>query len=114
MPRLRLLADLATGQASGISGADAAGNPVFDVSAGDLVPVRLDAVGWAGEDSVTGSAWEADSGATLSAQVLSGSVASCQVYLPTDAGSRRAYWVENTMTLDSGPVRKTRVWLRVA
>lgn len=111
MPRLRLLADLATAQASGISGADADGNPIFDVAPGDLVPVRLDATGWAGADSVTGAAWDASDGAVLSARVLSGPVASCQVFLP-ESGARRAYRVDSTLTLSSGPIRKTTMWLR--
>lgn len=111
MPRMRLLADLAAAPGSAINGSDANGNPVFDVAPGDLVPVVLDATGWAGADSVASSAWESADGLTLSAQVLTGATASCAAYVP-DGNNRQAYRLHNTLTLSSGPVRRTLVWLR--
>ena len=115
MPRLRLLADLAQAQASGLSGIGADGAPVYDVAPGELVPLVMDATGWAGGDSVTGSDWDADADVTLSARALTGAVASCQALVPDTGGNwRGGYWVRNTLTLSTGPVRKTLVWLRAA
>lgn len=114
MPRLRLLADLAQAQASGLSGVGADGAPVYDVAPGELVPLTMDATGWAGGSTVSASDWDADSGVTLSAKTLAGAVASCQAFIPDTADRRAAYWVQNTMTLSTGPVRKTLVWLRAA
>ena len=82
MPRLRLLADAASGQASGISGAAVDGDLEYDVASGDVVPVVLDATGWAGADSVTGSDWDATPGVTISFPALAGNVASCNAYVP--------------------------------
>jgi hypothetical protein len=112
VPRLRLLADLAAAQASGVSAYDPDGNSVYDVAPGNLIPVNLDATGWAGADSVASSAWESADGATLSSRTLSGSVASCNAYIPDDAVRRSAYRVRNTLTLSTGPTRSTTVWLR--
>lgn len=113
MPRLRLLADSARSQASGAAGQDNFGNLVFDCGAGEVVPVVLDATGWAGADSVASSAWVSDDGAALSSRTLAGKVASCNAYVPGDqVYSGRAWRVTNTLTLNTGAVRKTTVWLR--
>ena len=113
MPRLRLLADLATANGSAIDGATWNGEPIFDARQGDVVPVVLDATGWAGGDSVTGSTWDSSDGVALSARALNGNVASCAAYVPEQGWwGRQAYRVRNTMTLANGAVRRTTIWLR--
>lgn len=109
MPRLRLLADTAIAQASAQAGQDSSGNPIFDVGEGDVAPIVLDATGWAGADSIASSEWESLDGATLSSRALSGAVASCAAYLPDGDES---YRVRNTLTLSTGAIRRTTVWLR--
>lgn len=112
MPRLRLLADSSL-DAGAIGGEDRSMNPVYDVGAGEVVPVVLDATGWAGSDTVSSSEWEAPDGATISARQLSGAVASCNVFVPDEIiGSRVSYKIRNTLTLGGGALRRTTVWLR--
>jgi len=111
MPRIRLLADLAIAT-PGTMGADDDLNPVYNVPPGELVPVVLDATGWAGADSVTGSDWAADNGLTLSSRTLSGTTAKCNAYVPEQLWRERPYRLQNTLTLDTGVTRKTTLWLR--
>lgn len=114
MPRLRLLADTAIAQASGISGQDVDGNFVFDVGAGDLTAVSIDATGWAGGGAVSTSEWSSPDGLTLSSRTLASPVASCNAYVPDDGTPPigRTYRLRNTLTLAAGPIRNTTIWLR--
>ena len=113
MPRLRLLADTAQADATGIDGADAAGNPVFSVGMGSVVPLVLDATGFVGSGTISTSVWDSPDGAALSAQALSGKFASCHAATPSGGQlARRRYRVENTLTLADGQVRTTLIWLR--
>lgn len=111
MPRIRLLADTAQASGTAISAADGAGNPGFAVAPGDLVPVVIDATGWANGDSVTGSEWDSPDGLTLSSRALAGNFASCQAYVPSDVLAPRRYRLRHRFTLAGGPVRNTLVWL---
>ena len=98
--------------ASAPSGEDVAGNPIFDVGSGDLTAINIDATGWAGADSIASSAWDSPDGLAISSRALSGAVASCAAALPADDWGKSAYRVRNTLTLVSGPIRNTTVWLR--
>lgn len=114
MPRLRLLADVADSHGTAPAGADRAGNWVFDVGAGEVVPLVFDAVGYVGNgDTIASSDWDGDDSLTISARTLAGNVASCLVAVPEGGqvwpGTHR---VRNTLTLSSGRVRRTAVWLR--
>jgi hypothetical protein len=114
MPRLRLLSDSSRSTASEASGIDSQGNHIFDVGFGDVVQVRLDATGWAGGDSVTGSEWSSPDSVALTVPTLTSPVASVLAGVPGDAAPAwvRGFRVLNTLTLDSGRVRRSLVWLR--
>lgn len=112
VPRLRLLADLADAQASGVSAYDDSGNPVFDVHPGDAVEVVLDATGWAGGSAITDATWEAPDGGVISSRAVSGAIASCLVAVPDDGAGWRLYRVRCQMTKASGGIRKVLLWLQ--
>ena len=84
----------------------------FDVKPGDAVPVVLDATGYVGiGDSIASSDWTASDSAGVSSRAVNGAVASCVVAVP-EVSWRGDYWVRNKLTLTSGPVRNTVIWLR--
>lgn len=111
MPRIRLLANSTQTSGTAISAADAAGNPAFAVSAGDVVPVSIDAAGWANGDSIAGSDWDSPDGLTISGDTLDGADASCQAAVPVSAMPQRYYRLRHRFTLAGGPVRNTLIWL---
>lgn len=114
MPRIRLLADNAMSLATGLSGQDASGNPVFDAAAGETIPVVIDATGYVGSDSIAASAWSAVDGGTVAGEATAGNAVSCRFAVPSDAVMGAMYRVRHTLTLTGGPIRKTTLWVRTA
>ena len=111
MPRLRLLPNGFPAPGTQCSGVDPNGNLIFDVGAGDTALVRIDATAFVGGDAITLSEWEAPDGAIIDGGATSGSAVSTLATIPTDSDGR-AFAVRNTLTLDTGVIRKTTVLLR--
>jgi hypothetical protein len=114
MPRIRLLSDNSLAASSEAAGVDAQGNLIFDVGMGDTVPLVLDATGYAGTATASGSVWSTPDTVTLSGATLVSPVASVLAALPA-AGTfpwRSGFRVLNQLTLSNGQVRRTMVWLR--
>jgi hypothetical protein len=114
MPRLRLLAEGSVSPASNPALVDPSGAYIFEVAFGDVVPIVLDATGYAGGATVSTSVWSSPDGVTLTNPALTSPVASVLASVP-GAGQltfSNGYRVDNAMTLANGQVRNTRIWLR--
>lgn len=112
MPRIRLLADLASANGSAIDGAALDGAPAYDVAPGMMVPIVLDATGYVGMDSIVSSGWDSSSSVALSSRAINGNTVSCNAYVPDTWADDHGFRVRNTLTLNTGLIRKTTVWLR--
>ncbi len=112
MPRLRLLAGSSLAASSETAGADARGNLMFGVAAGDTVKINIEATGYVADGSITLSEWEAPDGAILDGAATSGAVVSTLATIP-DALAGAAFTVTNTLTLADGQMRNTSILLRV-
>lgn len=112
MPRIRLLADLASSHGTAIDGAAIDGSPVYDVAPGSMVPIVLDAIGYVGTDSIAESTWDATSAVALSSRTISGSTVSCNAYIPDTWADDHGFRVRNTLTLNTGLIRRTTMWFR--
>jgi len=112
VPRIRLLADLASANGTAIDGAALDGAPAYDVEPGSMVPIVLDATGYVGMDSIASSDWESSGNVTLSSRAVNGSTVSCNAYIPDTWADDHGFRVRNTLTLDTGLIRKTTIWIR--
>ena len=112
MPLIRVLTDGLIYASPGVRGPH--GQPIFEVSGGEVVLVLLDYTAWLGAETNSASDWTTD--LTSAAEDNTGPVVSVRVTIPaSDTYSVHHdpahYRVQHSMTSSGGRVRQTTLWL---